>query len=150
MITSARASDEARVLIAGLGLVGVIAEVELQLGPGARARVRSRTDLADDNLFEEIKALLKVRPRRRLSDALLLLLFVSSWRSTPFARTLHKKAPTNTTTTQPQNTHTTTDDAQPRRHVVARPRPLLGAHDGGDGRAVDGRLHGRAAVALAA
>lgn len=58
--TSPRDSPEARAILGGLGLVGIITEVELQLGPGLVISATSKLAMPDSDLYEDIKKLLKV------------------------------------------------------------------------------------------
>ena len=57
---SARGSEEARALFGGLGLVGIITEAEVAMGPAANVRAVNRVEPDDGGMLDDIKATLKV------------------------------------------------------------------------------------------
>lgn len=59
--TAPRDSDDARALLGGLGLVGIVAEVEVALQPTTNVRGRTRLVKGDGNLFGDIRAALQAR-----------------------------------------------------------------------------------------
>jgi hypothetical protein len=59
--TSPRDSDDARALLGGIGLVGIIAEVEVALQGTTNVRGRSRVVKGDGGLHDDIRNLLKAR-----------------------------------------------------------------------------------------
>jgi FAD/FMN-containing dehydrogenase len=59
--TSSRYSDEGRALVGGVGLLGIITEVTLQLEPATFIRVDTpKFHATDRNLYVDIQAMLKV------------------------------------------------------------------------------------------
>ncbi len=59
--TSRRDSDDARALLGGIGIVGIIAELEVQLQPATNVRGASRLVKGDGNLYDDTRSQLKVR-----------------------------------------------------------------------------------------
>jgi L-gulonolactone oxidase len=63
VVTSDRASPEARAIVGGLGLLGVVTEMTLQLGPPSHTRFESVWKRDDDAIVEDILGFLKETPR---------------------------------------------------------------------------------------
>ena len=63
--TSSRYSAEGRALVGGVGLVGIITDVTLQLEPATFIRVDTpKFHASDRSLYADIQTMLKVRGRR--------------------------------------------------------------------------------------
>jgi FAD/FMN-containing dehydrogenase len=59
--THARGSDELRAMCGGVGVLGVMTELALQLTPPTNTRISTRHLVSDANLAADIDELLKVR-----------------------------------------------------------------------------------------
>lgn len=57
---SDRRSDEGRAICGGIGLLGVITELTLQLTPSTNTRLSTWLKVRDGNLVEDVEKLLKV------------------------------------------------------------------------------------------
>jgi FAD/FMN-containing dehydrogenase len=58
--TSPRDSQEVRLLCGGLGLIGVVTEMKIQMTPPSHTKLITRYLSKDDNLVEEVEKMLKV------------------------------------------------------------------------------------------
>ncbi len=59
---SARDTDEARLFCGGLGLIGIMTELELQLTPPTHTKLITRYLANDTNIVSDIEKMLKVSP----------------------------------------------------------------------------------------
>lgn len=64
--TSARDSPEGKGLAGGVGLIGIITEIKLQMTPPSNTMVISKNLLPDARIAEDVKEFLKVRNMDRL------------------------------------------------------------------------------------